>query len=210
MSRGKFITIEGVEGVGKSTNVDYVANHLRRAGLTVVTTREPGGTPVAEQIRSVLLDSSPGSVSDACELLLMFAARSSHVETLIRPALSRGDWVICDRFVDATYAYQGGGRGMSTQAIANLEALVLDGLKPDLTLLLDAPLDVAERRRHKRGTSDRFEVEEREFFERVRQSYRAIARDNPERVKLVDAGGDIASVTAKLAEILSDFLEKSC
>lgn len=208
MKSGKFVTIEGVEGVGKSTNVEFVANYLRQAGFNAITTREPGGTPVAEQIRTVLLDSQPGSLSDTCELLLMFAARSSHVEALIRPALSRGDWVICDRFVDATYAYQGGGRGMASQSIADLEALVLDGLAPDLTLLLDAPLDIAEGRRHARGITDRFEVEEREFFERVRNRYREIAEADPERVKLVDASGDIATVTATLGDMLNDFINK--
>lgn len=208
MPRGKFITIEGIEGVGKSSNLEFVANHLRDAGQTVITTREPGGTPVAERIRKIALDSEPGTISASCELLLMFAARASHVGSLIEPALARGDWVVCDRFVDATYAYQGGGRGMPTETIAQLERLVLGELAPDLTLLLDAPLEIANRRRSDRGTSDRFEVEDQQFFERVRDRYRVIAELDPERVKLVDASADLASVTSHIARILAEFINK--
>jgi dTMP kinase len=134
----RFITVEGAEGVGKSTNMQFIGDYLRNHGHTVVSTREPGGTPIAERIRDVLLQSAVGSMSDHCELLLMFAARADHLEHVIRPALERGDWVLCDRFTDATYAYQGGGRGMADEDIAILEKFVQRGLSPDLTILLDA------------------------------------------------------------------------
>lgn len=204
---GKLITIEGIEGVGKSSNVDFVASYLRDTGKTVTITREPGGTATAESIRNILLNSDPGTIDADCELLLMFAARASHVSELIRPALARGDWVVCDRFVDATYAYQGGGRGVSTQAIAQLEQFVLRDLAPDLTLLLDASLEVANARRHGRGTSDRFEIENQSFFERVRERYLEIAAKNHERVKVIDASGDRATVTASITLVLTNFIE---
>jgi dTMP kinase len=200
MSRGKFITVEGVEGVGKSTNVGFIANRLRDAGRIVITTREPGGTAVAEKIRDVLLQSAGDPINDICELLLMFAARASHVRELIYPALERGDWVICDRFTDASYAYQGGGRGLSDDWIAQLETIVQGSLRPDLTLLLDAPLDVTAGRRAERGVTDRFETEQRAFFERVQAKYRELAATFPARIKLVDASGSLANVQQRLAE----------
>jgi len=199
---GRFITVEGSEGVGKSTNMQFIGDYLCTRGKTVITTREPGGTPVAERIRDVLLQSALGSMTDHCELLLMFAARADHVAQVIRPALERGDWVVCDRFTDATYAYQGGGRGMADHDIATLEPFVLQGLVPDLTILLDAPPDVAAARRRARGVSDRFEVEEAAFFARVREKYRERAVREPARIKLVDASGSLGEVQAALVTIL--------
>lgn len=203
---GRFITIEGSEGVGKSTNMEFIGDYLRNRGKTVIITREPGGTPVAERIRDVLLQSALGSMTDHCELLLMFAARADHVGQIIRPALERGDWVLCDRFTDATYAYQGGGRGMSDRDIAILERFVLHGLVPDLTILLDVPPDVSAARRHARGVSDRFEAEEAAFFARVRQKYRARAVLEPARVELVDASGSLEEVQATLVNIINKLL----
>jgi len=206
---GRFITVEGSEGVGKSTNMEFIGEYLRTLGKTVVMTREPGGTPVAERIRDVLLKSELGSMTDRCELLLMFAARADHVGQVIRPALERGDWVLCDRFTDATYAYQGGGRGMDDRDIAILEQFVLQGLVPDLTVLLDAPPDVSAARRHARGISDRFEAEEAAFFARVRQKYRERAVLEPARVELVDASGSLEEVQAKLVSILKKYFNNS-
>lgn len=207
-STGRFITVEGSEGVGKTTNMQFIAEYLSERGRTVISTREPGGTPVAEQIRDVLLGTALGSMTDHCELLLMFAARADHVEQVIRPALERGDWVLCDRFTDATYAYQGGGRGMNEDDIAALESLVLRGLAPDLTILLDASPEVARARRSARGISDRFEAEEAAFFARVRQKYRAIAEREPQRVRRVDASGSLEEVQSALADLIDKILNK--
>lgn len=199
MHKGKFITVEGVEGVGKTTNINFIAAYLRKRDRTVVTTREPGGTALAERIREVLLHSGDGAVSDVCELLLMFAARASHVQELIVPTLESGDWIVCDRFTDASYAYQGGGRGLPDESIRQLEALVQDSLVPDLTLLLDAPLQVTAARRRQRGLTDRFEAEQTEFFERVQAKYRELAAINPRRIKLIDAAGNLAAVQQQMA-----------
>jgi len=203
---GQFITIEGSEGVGKSTNMQFMADYLRDHGKSVVTTREPGGTPVAEQIRDVLLQSELGSMTDRCELLLMFAARADHVAQVIRPALGRGDWVLCDRFLDATYAYQGGGRGMDERDIEILERFVLHDLAPNLTILLDAPAEITATRRLARGTSDRFEAEKTAFFERVRDKYQQRAMHYPDRIKRVDASVSIVEVQEKLAAYLDGIL----
>jgi len=205
MHKGKFITVEGVEGVGKSTNINFIATYLRQRGQTVVTTREPGGTAVAEQIRDVLLHSD-GAVSDVCELLLMFAARASHLQELIIPALARGDWIVCDRFTDASYAYQGGGRGLPDEDIRRLETLVQESLSPDLTLLLDAPLEVTAGRRRERGMTDRFEAEQTEFFERVQAKYRELALKNPGRIKVIDASANLENVEQRLATTLDSLL----
>ena len=199
---GRFITVEGTEGVGKSTNMAYIADVLRARGVKVVVTREPGGTPVAERIRDVVLQSEPGSVSDRCELLLMFAARASHIDQVIRPALIRGEWVLCDRFVDATYAYQGGGRRIPDADIDALATLVLGDLRPDLTILLDAPAEVTQQRRSDRGTSDRFEQEEAAFFNRVQSKYRQIAQQEPDRVRVVDAAVDLQKVQKSLKTLV--------
>jgi dTMP kinase len=199
---GKFITLEGTEGVGKSTHLQFVADYLREQGKTVITTREPGGTPVAERIREILLHSEPGTVSDRCELLLMFAARASHLDELIWPARERGDWVVCDRFTDATYAYQGAGRGLPDRAIAELETWVMGSVTPDLTILLDASPEVTAERRQSRGLTDRFEQEKADFFTRVRTKYLELAARNPERIKLLDAGNTIGVVEQELVKIL--------
>lgn len=206
---GKFITLEGIEGVGKSTNVEFVARYLQELGKSVVVTREPGGTPVGEKIRDVLLNSEPGSVPNTCELFLMFAARSAHLEDLILPELARGHWVVCDRFTDATFAYQGGGRGLSDEVILALESLVQRGFKPDLTILLDAPLEVSEARRRERGHHDRFEAEEIEFFGRVRSKYKEIAAREPGRIVTVDASRALEQVQAALRSALDRMLDSA-
>lgn len=206
--RGKFITVEGIEGVGKSTHLRFIADTLREHGKTVTTTREPGGTPVAEKIREILLRSERGTISGNCELLLMFAARESHLSGLIGPALARGDWVVCDRFTDATYAYQGAGRGLPEKRIATLEKWVQGTLTPDLTLLLDAPMEITRQRRRTRGMTDRFEEEDGEFFSRVQANYRQIAKHDPGRVKWIDASADIDTVQLKLRETLDAFVKK--
>jgi len=203
---GQFVTLEGIEGVGKSTQVEHVAGILRECGKTVVCTREPGGTPLAEEIRQLLLTPSDESVPASAELLLMFAARAVHLENLIRPALQRGDWVVCDRFTDATFAYQGWGRGMERDDIAMLEQLVQRELRPDLTILLDAPVEIGLARARKRGAPDRFENEQARFFERVRQGYLAIAAAQPERVKIVDATGSITAVNRAVSDVIRAIL----
>src|SRR5579863_9726359 len=206
-SRGRFITLEGIEGVGKSTHMQFACARLRDHGLTVLETREPGGTPGADEIRAVLLRLRDESFDPMAELLLMFAARALHVENVIRPALAAGTWVVCDRFTDASYAYQGGGRGIPAARIAALERMVLKGLKPDLTLLLDVKVAVGMARARQRGGLDRFEREQDEFFERVRRTYLASARKEPRRIKVVDASGDIAVVQAHIAALLAGGLK---
>lgn len=202
MKQGRFITIEGGEGVGKSTQLAALREWLTGRIEDVVFTREPGGTPRAERIRELLLAATDELMPPTAELLLMFAARATHLENVIRPAVQRGAWVVCDRFTDATYAYQGGGRGMDTRQIAVLEELVQRDLHPDLTLLLDAPLDLtsarAQRRNSDAGMVDRFELEQRAFFERVRDAYLARARAFPERIAVIDASGSMESVTTAL------------
>ncbi|HEX7965067.1 MAG TPA: dTMP kinase [Gammaproteobacteria bacterium] len=206
--RGRFITLEGVEGVGKSTHMRFVCNELRARGLTVLETREPGGTPEADEVRATLLKVRGDGFDPTAELLMMFAARALHVHKLIRPALAAGTWVVCDRFTDASYAYQGGGRGIRVAEIAKLERMVLKGLKPDLTLLLDVKVAVGMARARGRGELDRFEREKDAFFERVRRVYLARARKEPRRIKVVDAGQDIPSVQRDLAAVLDERLER--
>lgn len=200
---GRFITLEGIEGVGKTTQVPVVAAALRARGLDVLETREPGGTALGEGIRALLLDKSLPAMHALSELLLVFAARAEHVETVIRPALTAGRWVVCDRFTDATYAYQGGGRGLPQAAIATLETLVQAGLQPDLTLLFDAPVETALARAKSRGDGDRFEAERAEFFTRVRAAYLERARRSPDRYTVVDASRDAATVSAELRRLLA-------
>jgi len=199
MTRGKFITFEGGEGVGKSTQIAALRDALRARGRDVLVTREPGGTPRAERVRELLLETSDEPMPPQCELLLVFAARATHIDNVIRPALERGTWVVCDRFTDATYAYQGGGRGMRREDIALLEQLVQRDVRPDLTLLLDAPVDVATQRATTRnvanGSADRFEREQRAFFERVRATYLEQARREPARFAVIDATGAREAVT---------------
>ncbi|HZX24352.1 MAG TPA: dTMP kinase [Woeseiaceae bacterium] len=198
MERGRFITVEGIEGVGKSTNVGFICERIGAAGYGVVSTREPGGTPLAEDIRDVVLAERAEPVPAAAELLLMFAARAVHIENLILPALERGDWVVCDRFTDATLAYQGHGRGQDTGRIRQLADIVHPGLWPDLTLLLDAPLPVSRQRSRDRGITDRFENEQGAFFERVRAGYLALAEAEPERYAVVDASRPLQSVQKEI------------
>lgn len=202
MQKSRFISVEGIEGVGKSTHLRFIQGWLNRHGVRVLRTREPGGTPFAERIRAILLDPANCQLPAMSELLLMFAARASHVEQVIRPALAGGRWVLCDRFTDASYAYQGGGRGLDARHIAVLERMVLGSLKPDLTLLLDAPVAVGLGRMQRRGARDRFERERREFFQRVRRAYRARAQRNPRRFRIVDASGDLAQVRARIRQVL--------
>ena len=209
MTLGKFITVEGVEGVGKSTNIQFVAEALRAAGKTVVCTREPGGTPLAEDIRNLLLFPREEKVSEQAELLLMFAARAQHINEVILPALYRGDWVLCDRFTEATYAYQGGGREMGFDTIAQLEQLVQGDLRPDCTFLLDAPIEVGMARAKKRGELDRFEQEKLDFFERVRQAYLFQAKQHAHRFMLVDASRELQAVKSDIALQVQRLLEAS-
>lgn len=191
MSGGKFITFEGLDGAGKSTHIAAAVELLRARGRTVVATREPGGTPLAEKIRTLLL----GEPMDlATETLLMFAARQSHLAEVIRPALARGDWVVCDRFTDATYAYQGGGRGVAATRIEALEAWVQEGLQPDLTILFDLPYEVARQRISGDRQLDRFETEAADFHRRVRAAYQQRAEQAPQRFAVLDAAQDPATI----------------
>ena len=206
MTLGKFITVEGVEGVGKSTNIQFIAEALQAAGKTVVLTREPGGTPLAEDMRNLLLAPREEKVSEHAELLLMFAARAQHISEVILPALYRGDWVLCDRFTEATYAYQGGGRAMGFETIAQLEQLVQGDLRPDCTFLLDAPVEVGMARAKKRGALDRFEQEHLDFFERVRQAYLLQAKNHSHRFMVVDASQELSAVKADVAEKVKQLL----
>lgn len=198
MSKGWFITVEGGEGAGKTTQIARIAHWLHERGHTVVQTREPGGTVLAEKLREILLDNDNVALSSLAELLLMFASRAQHLDDLIRPALERGETVICDRFTDATWAYQGGGRGLPAQPIATLEQLVHGDLQPDLTLLFDLPVAIGLERAARRGESDRFESETLAFFERVRAAYLDRAARFPERFVLIDAAQDEDSVWSQV------------
>ena len=206
---GRFITIEGTEGAGKSSNIGFVQAILEAAGKTVVLTREPGGTPLGEAIRDLLLDHRGDGMAADTELLLMFAARAEHIAHRIRPALYQGQWVLCDRFTDATYAYQGGGRGIDTERIAALEHWVQGNLRPDLTIFLDVPVDVGLARARRRSSPDRFEREERAFHEAVRVAYLRIAAREPARVQVVDATQPLARVQAGLRRVLDAFLARA-
>ncbi len=200
--KGKFITIEGGEGAGKSTMMDRLSDWLKSHGHRVVRTREPGGTNLAEKIRAILLDDRHGELSSQSELLLVFASRAQHLEQLIRPALARGDTVLCDRFTDASWAYQGGGRQMPDEWIATLEQMVHGDLQPDLTLLLDLPVEQGLKRASRRGEADRFEQESLRFFKRVRQPYLAHAESNPKRFEIIDASGDPDQVWSQIESVL--------
>lgn len=204
--RGLFITVEGGEGVGKSTNISFIAQRLEQAGIELVLTREPGGTPLAEDIRQLLLTPRDESVAENTELLLMFAARAQHIAQVIEPALASGKWVICDRFTDATFAYQGGGRGIEKSKIADLEQWVQGELRPNLTLLLDSPIEVGMARASKRGSLDRFEQEQRNFFEAVRNAYLELAEQHPKRFRVVDAARTLEQVQQSLGELVADLL----
>ncbi|MEW7977048.1 MAG: dTMP kinase [Candidatus Sedimenticola endophacoides] len=203
---GRFITIEGGEGAGKSTNLDYIRSLIEAAGHPVLFTREPGGTPLGEEVRELLLGHRHTGMADDTELLLMFAARAEHIARCIRPALERGQWVLCDRFTDATYAYQGGGRGLSEARIATLEQWVQGGLRPDLTLLLDLPVEIGLSRAGARSEPDRFEREQAAFFQRVREAYLRIAEAHPARVTVIDAAPGLERVQAQIDRAMHGFL----
>jgi dTMP kinase len=204
-TRGRFVTLEGIEGVGKTTQVAQLSAALSERGIGHIVTREPGGTPLAEDIRQLVLRSNAEAMPPTAELLLMFAARAVHLANHIEPNLQAGRWVICDRFTDATYAYQGGGRALSMEPISQLEAMVQGTLRPDLTLLLDAPVAEAlgrARTRNAGNATDRFEAERAEFFERVAAVYRARAAHEPQRIALIDATRSAVEVTAQILTVL--------
>jgi len=202
MSKGKFITVEGGEGAGKSSNLSYIQSRLEEAGIEVLFTREPGGTDLGEDIRELLLGHKHTGMADDTELLMMFASRAEHLNRKIIPALEAGTWVLCDRFTDATYAYQGGGRDISFDRIAMLENWVQGELRPDMTLLLDLPVETGLERARNRSEPDRFESEKIEFFERVRAAYLKIASQEPARVKVIDASKPLDQVQAQIRSTL--------
>lgn len=201
MTRGRFVTLEGVDGAGKSTHVAWIAERLRAPGRKVLVTREPGGTPLAERLRELVLAEPMDPIA---ETMLLFAARTDHVQREIGPALAAGDWVLCDRFTDATFAYQGGGKGVATELIAHLALVSHDGLLPDRTLVFDCPYEVSRERLNRAARApDRFEREDRDFFERVRQAYLALARSDPERIRVIDATGTPDEIKKMVEEEIS-------
>jgi len=206
MIRGKFITLEGGEGVGKTTNLAFIKGYLQQHNVPVVVTREPGGTVLAEKIRHLLLDNDSETISEPAELLLIFAARAQHIKHVIEPVLAQGAWVLCDRFTDATYAYQGGGRNMRISTIEWLENLVQGSLRPDLTLLLDAPVEIGLERAQKRAAFDRFESEKISFFEQVRRAYLLQLELHPERIKLIKANQPLVDVQSALINVIHPLL----
>lgn len=207
MHRGRFITIEGVEGAGKSTSLALLQAQIEARGHSLLVTREPGGTPLGESLRELLLGHKHDGMADDTELLLMFAARAEHLRNKIEPALRERRWVLCDRFTDATFAYQGGGRGLSMQRIAALQDWVQGPLRPDFTLLLDLPVEIGLERAGKRSEPDRFEKNNLDFFNRVRQAYLAIAEQEPDRVHVVDASLPLEQVQQQVAAAIGAFLD---
>lgn len=206
--RGKFITIEGTEGVGKTTNIEFIKQWLTDQSIPFVNTREPGGTPLAEEIRELLLSNRQEAVCSKAELLMMFAGRAQHIDQLIEPQLASGNWVLCDRFTDATYAYQGAGRKMGNQLISSLETMVQGEMRPDLTLILDISVEKGLERAGKRSEPDRFELEKTDFFNRVRQAYLAMAADQPQRYKIIDASRSLEEVQQQIATVLTLFCQQ--
>ena len=206
MAPGKFIVIEGGEGGGKTTNLRFIEKYLRAQGIDLVLTREPGGTPLAEEVRALLLTNRSEPVSAMAELLMIFAARAQHLERCIKPALEQGQWVLCDRFTDATFAYQGGGRGVSDENIETLVELVHPKLWPDLTVLLDVPVEIGRERARARGELDRFEIEKLSFYHAVRDKYLARLAQQPGRFGLVNAGEPLEDVQHQIAAILERFM----
>ena len=209
MKPGSFVTFEGIEGAGKSCNISYAEMLLKNSGKPAMLTREPGGTPLGESLRELLLGHQHDGMSFKAELLLMFAARAQHLQSKILPALERGEWVICDRFTDATYAYQGGGRNLDSAVISVLETLVQGERRPDLTILLDLPVKMGLERAGQRSAPDRFEKEKLDFFERVRAAYLQIAGKDPQRVKVVDASLPLEQVQQQIKVVLTPFLESA-
>lgn len=207
--RGRFISLEGGEGVGKSSNIAFIVDWLTDAGIPFIQTREPGGTPLAEEIRELLLQPRDEGMTELSELLLVFAARAQHLHTKIEPALAAGTWVLCDRFTDATFAYQGYGRGLSRDTIEQLQQMVQGARRPDLTLLLDAPVEVGMARAGERGELDRFEQEQHSFFERVRAGYLALAEADPQRFSIIDASQPLADVQRDIGQVLQRFVDGS-
>ncbi len=203
LPRGKFITLEGTEGVGKTTNLTFIQQWLEQKKIPLTVTREPGGTPLAEELREMLLQKRDEPVDASAELLMIFAARAQHLNQVIRPALERGEWVLCDRFTDATFAYQGAGRGLSLAMIETLESLVQGQLRPDLTIVLDIDVETGLERASNRAALDRFESEEVDFFHRVRSGYQARVMRAPDRYRVVDAGQSLEDVQSDLAEVLA-------
>lgn len=207
MAHPRFITVEGVEGAGKSSNLRFIRELLERGGSReVITTREPGGTALGEQIRDLLLEQRVEGMAPDTELLLMFASRAEHLDRLIRPALAEGKWILCDRFTDASFAYQGGGRGIDSERIAQLAQWVHGDIVPGLTLLLDIPVDQGLARAGERAEPDRFERERREFFERVRARYLELAANDPARFRVIDASAPMEAVQEQLREVIEDWL----
>ncbi len=206
--KGCFITIEGIEGVGKTTNIEFIEKLLRDAGKSVVMTREPGGTSLGEDVRELLLGHKHDGMSRDAELLLMFAARAEHLDKVVKPALENEKWVLCDRFTDATYAYQGGGRGFDTAPIETLENLVQGDLRPDLTLLLDVSVEIGLERAGKRSEPDRFEKEKHDFFERVRQTYLQRAKVDSKRMVIIDASQSLDDVQSQIHHAITNFIQR--
>lgn len=207
---GQFITFEGGEGVGKSTNIEFCKRLLTLHGHEVVVTREPGGTEIAEIIREQLLKKKHQErMSDVTELLLVFAARAQHIESFIKPALERGCWVLCDRFTDSTIAYQGFGRGLQLELIEQLKVIAQQGIQPNKTFLLDAPIDVGMSRARTRGPADRFEEEQLDFFNRVREGFLSIAKSSPERIEMINAAQSLDNVQHDLETIIAGMLKTS-
>ena len=204
---GRFITVEGIEGVGKSSNIEVLVKHIENAGFEVLTTREPGGTPVAEDIRKLLMDRGDEPIPEIAELLLMFAARSLNVNNVILPALQAGKWVVCDRFSDSSRAYQGGGRGLPMETIDSLADWVHGDVNPDLTILLDAPVEVGMARASNRSAPDRIESEKHEFFERVRECYLQLALREPERFAVIDTTRSLEDVQTDVGLLVQQLLE---
>jgi dTMP kinase len=202
MAPGKFITLEGIDGAGKSTHLAWLENFLRGRGLTVVVTREPGGTPLGEKLRALLLDNSQ-EMHPETEALLMFSARREHLDKVIMPALARGDWVISDRFTDASFAYQGGGRGLASNRLDDLERWVQGEFQPDLTLYFDVSIELGRQRVNASKTADRFEKEQDEFFQRVRAAYLQRAHKFPQRIRLIDSSQPLEKVKQSLHDIIS-------
>jgi len=201
MEKGKFITFEGIEGVGKSTNIAHFTSVLESHGIEVLTTREPGGTPMAERIRAIVAGHGDEPLPDIAELLLIFAARSLHINNVVEPALRAGTWVVCDRFTDSSRAYQGGGRGLPMADIDRIADWVHGDLWPDLTILLDASVETGLARAERRGKPDRFESEQAEFFRRVRQTYLELARAEPKRFVVIDAGRELEAVKQDIGQV---------